>query len=201
MTTLPLPALPFCPERVQNRELLEEFRAAGVEAYKDLWDCWRERLLAVRLDPAMEMRAGQSAFQLPLSEGEEGSILCLWLDEGVECTVDALWGSSPSRAYGAHLLAMELCMTALRGLTPEVTDGPPGSRHCAPLAAPSRGQARELKSHGLLAGTEEGKGAPPVLLRRYAILTWMPFRGGCGSCALRRECPRRTTEAQPTDFR
>lgn len=184
MPALRIPFFPFCPERVQCRELAEECRVYGAEEYEHLWKRWHGQLRALRLAPPA--RAQHAAAQ----EGQ--GILCLWLDESVEHEVDGLWKNSPSRAYGAHLLALELCMDALRALLPEAASNalPQGRGHCAPLAVPDAGQAHELRKYGILAARPETEETPAALLRRYAVLTWMPFRGGCISCALRCGCPR-----------
>lgn len=220
MPALHIPSFPFCPERVQCRELAEECRVYGAGEYKSLWKRWHGQLHALHLEPPAAHGTG---FPLPSRHTspepassppapvcrlapnlapparaqhaparEEQGILCLWLDESVERVVDGLWKSSPSLAYGAHLLALELCMEALRALLPEAAFNalPQGSGYCAPLAVPDAGQAHELRKYGILAAGPETGQKTPALLRRYVVLTWMPFRGGCISCALRCGCPR-----------
>ena len=178
------PALPLLP-----------FVSAGLEGvsggvdlcpYAALWQSWQAYLRSRVLAP----------------EDVEGhGAVCVWLERPVEEAVDAAWARSPSEGYALHCLALELCMAAVRVLAPRIGGKEAG---CAPVPALCREQRAELADCGLLRGkmenetspisaqpcgqAEQGGPAAPVLLRRYAVLTWYPFRGGCTVCLLREDC-------------
>lgn len=108
------------------------------------------------------------------------SWLGVWLPEEVEMEVDKLWGESPSQGYLANALAQFLCMSAVREKLPQTADSA-----CAPAPEPVLALKEGLAKAGLETDAQSG-----FLKRRYAIVTWHPFRGGCEVCSLRENCPK-----------
>lgn len=104
----------------------------------------------------------------------------IWLPEEIERETDRLWAESPTLGYLANALAQFLCMSAAREKLPQVADF-----SCAPAPEPVLALKNGLAQAGLEADPETG-----VLKRRYAIVTWHPFRGGCEICSLRENCPK-----------
>ena len=112
------------------------------------------------------------------------SFLALWLDARVEAEVDAGWRRWPSEGLWRHSLAMNLCMDELRAFVPEVA-----ALGCCPLPQSSVPLRRALVHAGLADADAQNK-RPLILSRRYSMLTFYPFRGGCACCALRHDCPQ-----------
>ena len=106
--------------------------------------------------------------------------LRVWLDEEVERAVDEAWGASPSGGFQLNALAQTLCMATVRAVVPEIVDA-----GCAPAPRPGPGLKKALAAAG---APYAGDG--PALSRRYAVLTPMPFKGGCEICAMRADCPK-----------
>ena len=106
--------------------------------------------------------------------------LLVHLDETVESAVDALWQASPSEAFRLNALAQTLCMTVVHDLVPDVQDA-----GCAPAPAPTPALAKALADLGVPYSNDG-----PTLSRRFAVLTAMPFKGGCETCSLLRNCPK-----------
>ncbi|SKA69789.1 hypothetical protein SAMN02745702_01223 [Desulfobaculum bizertense DSM 18034] len=137
--------------------------------FREVWDRWQTQLEA-------------HAIRTP-----QGRILFAWLAEAVETEIDTLWNSSPHTAYLLHVLALDLIMNAASQLVPQI------AKHgCAPVPHPHPSIEHHAKELGL--HIEDGC----ILSRRYAMLTPMPWNGGCASCALAANCPRNTTEMQPS---
>ena len=145
--------------------------------YAALWRGWQEYLCGITLAPGAAFGHG---------------LACVWLRPPVEEAVDAAWAQRPSEGFALHSLALELCMSAVRKLVPEI-----GERAgCAPLPELRPAEMDALARHGIefrnmgkKGGTGNAKAVAPVLLRRYAVLTRSPFGGGCGVCALQKGCP------------
>jgi hypothetical protein len=151
------------------------------------------RLHAVRLRPA-----------------GNGGYAVLWLDARVEDDIDAAWRRLPEQALWLHHVAECLCRTALCRLVPSMPDG-----RCAPLPFSSPELAVALRAVGLIAANACADcsspanranrancahcAEPPVLRRRYAILTHDPFSGGCAACALAGNCPKLSACVPPPD--
>lgn len=106
------------------------------------------------------------------------SWLAIWLPEAVEKEVDEAWARSPGEGFLVNNLAQYMCMAAVGELLPQTAEG-----GCAPSP----------KSSGALAGALAEAGleyADGTLKRRYGVLTYYPFKGGCEICGLRENCPR-----------
>ncbi len=106
--------------------------------------------------------------------------LLVHLPEQVEKEIDTVWQNSPSEAFQLNALAQTLCMSVVHDLVPEVQDA-----GCAPAPAPYV-ELEELLQHARVPYAADG----PVLSRRFAVLTHMPFKGGCETCALIKDCPK-----------
>lgn len=122
--------------------------------------------------------AWQSGLRVFTVGGERGW-LAVWLPEEVEREVDETWAKSPSEGFLLNNLAQFLCMTVVAGFLPQVEDG-----GCAPQPVPDMALANALGKEGL---ELDGACRPG---RRYAVLTYHPFRGGCEVCNLNAECPK-----------
>ncbi len=102
-----------------------------------------------------------------------------WLDEAVEREADAAWKESPSAGFLLNALAEMLVGELIAELAPEVAEF-----GCAPLPEVSEALRAALTAEGVPWG-----GA--ALGRRYAVLTGLPFAGGCEVCRLEPDCPKR----------
>lgn len=116
-----------------------------------------------------------------ISSGKD-SWLAIWLPEDIEQKVDEVWAASPGDGFLMNNLAQYLCMAAANALLPQIADG-----GCAPAPKPAPALAAALEDLGL---GQMG----PALARRYALLTYYPFRGGCEICSLQEDCPRNAGE-------
>lgn len=110
------------------------------------------------------------------------SWLAIWLPEEIEQKVDEIWSKSPGEGFLINSLAQYMCMSAANTIMPETA-----GMGCAPSPRPDLALDSALDSFGL---GQMG----PALARRYAILTYYPFKGGCEICGLQEECPRNIGE-------
>lgn len=148
---------------------LEEFMNLSRETRLDsetyaslvnLWEQWSTQLKAIQLS------AGNKKW------------LAVWLPSVVEDAVDAAWHSSPSQGYLQNSLAVYMCMSAIQEVLPQAADG-----GCAPSPKPDAMLRKGLAANDLV--DEEG-----ILKRKYAIVTYYPFKGGCEICSLQESCPK-----------
>lgn len=112
---------------------------------------------------------------------EQGSYLLAWLEEPVEEEVDDKWEETPSEAFMYNALAQVMCMGIVHSLLPEVEEA-----GCAPAPRPTDALADALEAEGvpyLMPGE-------PGLARRFAVVTYYPFKGGCEICMLQKQCPK-----------
>ena len=160
-TISPLAVRPdFDADRFLATSHAGELSAEDLAALAPLWDRWRDALNAKRIDNGT------------------GSWLLLWMDEAVERRVERTWEDSPRQGFLEHALAVDCLMAAAAALVPEVAE-----HGCAPVPDPSPAVREAAASLGL-AFPE-----PHVLGRRYALLTALPWRGGCATCHLSGNCP------------
>lgn len=145
--------------------LSQEKRLGGavLERLLGLWETWLPRLRACQIT------SGASSW------------LAVWLPEEVEAAVDEAWAQSPSEGFLINSLAQYLCMTGVQELLPQVEAG-----GCAPSPRPTPELRAALAEQGL----PYKSGDSSLLERRYAVLTYFPFRGGCEVCHLRPVCPK-----------
>ena len=200
MRVLSLPIIPFDAAMAQGVGM-DSSDTLIVGRYAAIWSRWQGEMHACTQE---------------CPERSEPGIACLWLTQQVEAEVDAAWAVRPSEGFVLHCLALELCMAAVRGCIPEVAGtvrqslspqtvlaqaAQPGQVReggargqadvsCAPLPVLSSLQRDILVREGLLAQEQGAHSvtAIPIMIRRYAVLTWYPFRGGCAVCALRGTC-------------
>lgn len=104
--------------------------------------------------------------------------LAVWLPQEVEQAVDEAWQKSPSQGYLLNNLALYISMSIVQDLVPQAADG-----GCAPAPRPDADLRRGLTQFDIT----ETDGA---LKRRYAVVTYFPFKGGCEICALQESCPK-----------
>lgn len=142
----------------------------ALEHFAELWETWRKELQAVRI------------------HGGSKSWLAIWLPEAVETTVDAAWDKSPGEGFLINGLAQYMCMAAVEEALPQAAQG-----GCAPSPEPALALSRGLASLGLINPDKNELN----LLRRYAILTYYPFKGGCEICAMREKCPKANGHEEP----
>ena len=116
-----------------------------------------------------------------LIETEGGNFLLIWLGDAVEEDVDDKWEKAPSEGFIYNALAQVMCMGMIHAHIPEVEE-----IGCAPAPKPT----------DVLADALEAENVPyavmgePGLARRFAVMTPHPFRGGCETCFLLKECPK-----------
>lgn len=148
-------------------ENCQETRIAGdvMDRLVEHWGAWMPHLNARKIE------AGKDSY------------LVVWLDEKVEESVDEMWDEAPSEAFLFNSLAQTLCMCAVHTLVPEVSEA-----GCAPAPRPTLDLKEALEEAGLRDVDEENNRL--ALLRRYAVATYYPFRGGCDICDLQEECPK-----------
>ncbi|WP_045218475.1 hypothetical protein [Desulfonatronum thioautotrophicum] len=96
-----------------------------------------------------------------------------WIDREMEHVLDALWSSSPSRAFALHEQMSELIMNALGRHIPQVR-----VHACAPLPPWSP------RLDQLLLPWDVRQLPGGHLNRSYAALTFHPWQGGCAVCSL-----------------
>jgi len=111
-----------------------------------------------------------------------GSWLLLWLNEDIERAVERRWESSPFMGFLEHALAVDCVMAAAAALVPEIA-----AHGCAPVPEPS--EAVRLAAQDLGLSWAEAD----TLNRRYALLTRLPWQGGCSVCHLEGNCPKHKT--------
>ena len=168
MNAVFFPSLPFAPGGLFEQGGADPSDSAAISRLAAIWRRWQGHLCG-------------RTFSV---EGGHGAV-CVWLRPAVEAAVDEAWAVRPSEGFMLHTLALELCMAAVRHLLPQAAGLRAG---CAPLPGFSSAQGSLLSGSGAPIAWEEGREAAPALLRRYAVLTWLPFRGGCEVCALRAGC-------------
>lgn len=125
------------------------------------WEDWQQKLNAQEI------------------KGETRSWLVVWLPESVEKIADAAWQRSPGEGYMLNNLAQYMCMSAVATVLPEAQD-----LGCVPTPEAEEALGVALENIGLAQRGRQG------LLRRYAVLSYYPFRGGCEICALQEGCPK-----------
>ncbi|WP_461209202.1 hypothetical protein [Desulfocurvus sp. DL9XJH121] len=111
-------------------------------------------------------------------ENGTGTWILAWLSKDVEARVEATWGKAPRRGFLEHALAVDCLMAAAAMLVPEIAE-----HGCAPVPEPSPAMREAAAELGL------SFAEPNTLDRRYAVLTALPWRGGCERCHLASSCP------------
>lgn len=155
-----------------------------IEAYFDLEDFMNfskeSRLDADTLKLLNELweQWGAQARIMKLERGKQ-TWLAVWLPQEVEDAIDEAWARSPGEGYLLNSLAQYICMVAVQALVPQAADG-----GCAPSPKPGLEFRQAMLDCGL---AQEQSGA---LLRRYAVVTYFPFKGGCEICGMQENCPK-----------
>ncbi len=146
----------------------QESRIGGtmMERLVDCWEKWSSELMVRRF------QAGKIEY------------LAAWLSEAVENEVDAMWDDSPSEAHLFNALAQSIVMVAVQQVLPEVQDA-----GCAPAPKPTDLLKNALEEEGVPYNS-----AGTALIRRYAVVTHHPFKGGCEICYLLPNCPKGSGE-------
>jgi len=118
-------------------------------------------------------------------KGEDGKgFLIVWIEKGLESDVERMWGESESRAYELENVAHCLAMSTAADLIPELYQA-----RCAPLPEPT---PELIEAVGRAGFKLSDKGA---LDRKFSVLTFYPYEGGCEVCWLRQDCPKLKTQS------
>ncbi len=143
----------------------QETRLGGetMDQLSDAWDAW------VPFAHARKITVGNDSY------------LLAWLGEEIEEAVDAKWEEAPSEAFLFNALAQVMCMGIVHNLVPQVEEV-----GCAAAPEATDELADALEQEGV-AYIQPGA---PGLARRYAVVTYYPFKGGCETCSLRKDCPK-----------
>ena len=158
----------FDLEEFMNLSHETRLSSEALEHFGDLWNSWLPRL------QAQQIKSGQNSW------------LAIWLPEEVENEVDEAWAQSPGEGYLINALAQYMCMSAVYELLPQIAD-----RGCAPAPKPHQDLKSALSGIGLGQSDRDDLS----ISRRYAIVTYYPFRGGCEICSLQENCPKNRGES------
>ncbi len=109
------------------------------------------------------------------------ALAAAWLDGSVDAEIAAAWKTGPEAAFWLHAVARSLCMRLAAALVPELE-----RLGCAPWPGPD---PQAIEALGL-AGLPCRGGDALMCARQYAVITPMPFAGGCAVCSLAATCPR-----------
>ncbi len=111
---------------------------------------------------------------------EKGDYLAVWLNESVEQEADRIFAEDPEKGFRYNCVGQSVVMNAVYQILPEVEQA-----GCAPCPEPNEAVAEALKAENI--PYIEGE---PTLVRRFSVLTSLPFRGACEICYLREACPK-----------
>lgn len=131
------------------------------EKLQELWQKWLSLLIVKNI------------------KQDKKSWLAVWLPEEVEKQIDETWDDSPGGGYLLHNLAQYLCMATIQELIPQTLDG---------ACAPSPDITPECRQYLIDEKFFNANAGSPS--RRYGVLTYYPFKGGCEICAVKEECPK-----------
>jgi hypothetical protein len=128
-------------------------------------------------DMLTKLTAALSAWRI---DHPDGGFVLLAIDEKFECELGRIFENSPTRGYLAQALASLVLGRAAGMLVPGTA-----AHGCSPLVAPPKPVRDALAGLGLRF-TEPGG-----FTRALAVLTPMPYRGGCEVCLLSKDCPKK----------
>ncbi|HBV42336.1 hypothetical protein JBF11_08425 [Taurinivorans muris] len=111
---------------------------------------------------------------------EKGDYLVVWLNEKAEQEADELFAKDPEKGFRFNCIGQSIIMNAVYQILPEVEQA-----GCAPCPVPNESIAEALKAENIPYLDGE-----PTLVRRFSVLTSLPFRGACEICYLREACPK-----------
>ncbi|BBD06814.1 hypothetical protein [Desulfovibrio ferrophilus] len=123
-----------------------------------------------------------NGIQVKRIDNGTGSWLLIWLEKHIEQQVERCWETSPHRGFLEHALAVDYVMAAAADLIPEIA-----AHGCAPIPEPSPAVREAAEELGLSWPERH------TLNRRYALLTPLPWKGGCSACHLNANCPKHKT--------
>ena len=142
----------------------QESRIGGelMERIATLWEEWAPHAHAVSFDC-----------------GGQGYLL-VWLGDVVDEAIDRAWDTRPSEAFFLNALAQVMCMSLVYSVVPQVETA---GCAAAPKTSPELGK---ILAEAGVPYADDG----PTLSRRFAVLTYTPFKGGCEVCSLIKNCPK-----------
>ena len=145
-------------------KLSQETRVDGelMDKMSALWEKWLNHLTVKKI------KVGKIQY------------LAVWLDEEVEKDTDGAWDESPSDAFMITNLAQAFVMGSIYSLLPDVE-----TAGCAPAPRPTDGLVEAMEDLGCPYNDNAS-----ALSRRYAVLTFYPFKGACDICYLQPDCPK-----------
>lgn len=111
---------------------------------------------------------------------EKGDYLAVWLNEEAEKEADELFAQDPEKGFRFNCVGQAVIMNTVYQILPEVE-----TAGCAPCPEPNDAIAEALKAENI--PYLEGE---PTLVRRFSVLTSLPFRGACEICYLKEACPK-----------
>lgn len=111
---------------------------------------------------------------------EKGDYLAVWLNESVEKEADELFEKDAEKGFRFNCVGQSIIMNTVYQILPEVEIA-----GCAPCPEPNDAIAEALKAENIPYIDGE-----PTLVRRFSVLTSLPFRGACEICYLRESCPK-----------
>ncbi len=117
---------------------------------------------------------------------KSGDYLVLWLSKDAEDEVDKAWDTDAEKAFRLNCVGQSLIMNALYQIMPEVEDA-----GCAPCPPPTNFLEDALAHENIPYKENE-----PTLVRRFSVLTSLPFRGACDICFLQEACPKAANQGE-----
>ena len=151
---------------------LNRVEQALLDSLRERWDRWvKDKIHAYKMTPEFG--------------GDKGYLL-VFLDKDVEEEVEETWQKTPKQGMATHNLAICLAMSAAHSVVPELDGGA-----CAPLPTPDKAMR---KAFGRLGLEWDPSGC---VNRTYAVLTPMPYSGGCEVCYKKTSCLSSPFHGQP----
>lgn len=161
ITVEALKAAPYLDlEEFMNFSKESRIEGETFEKLQELWQDW------------------QNILKIKNLRQDKNSLLAVWLPEEVEKAIDNAWDESPGKGYLFHNLAQYMCMAVIQELIPLTAEGA-----CAPAPRTDSEILAALQDENFINAENE-------IPRRYSVLTYYPFKGGCEICALQDQCPK-----------
>ena len=112
--------------------------------------------------------------------GDKKGYLLIYLDENFEQELDSIQEKDPDHGENLTILAQTMIMSLMQDLLPEA-----GTSGCAPLPEPNKILKRSLAKLDLEYSNAGN------LSRKFAVITPLPYTGGCEQCFKKGSCLKR----------